>query len=227
MRRGVKKKEHEKLTPTNISNVISLLEPKDPTVKPITKKEACQLLNISYNTTRLGKIISEHKDHIAFIAKRKAHNRGRPASIQEISQTVAEYLTGEPISEISKRLFRSTSFVKGILSKVGVPERAIGEDKKHVDFIPEKCVSDTFLDGEIVWSAKYHRTATIKKEITNIDYEKEYGSKCYMIYVLEPVDASDSYFPYVEHGGFYAPALAYDLGKLEHLKNYGVDLNRL
>ena len=27
---------------------------------PITKKEACSILNITYNTTRLGKIIDEH-----------------------------------------------------------------------------------------------------------------------------------------------------------------------
>ena len=51
--RGVKKRSHEKLTDSNIQHVIGLLNAKSP----ITKKEACSILNISYNTTRLGTII--------------------------------------------------------------------------------------------------------------------------------------------------------------------------
>ena len=227
MKRGVKKKAHENLTSTNISKVIGLLEPKNKATKPITKKEACQMLSISYNTTRLGKIISEHKDHLEFIARRKAQNRGKPASKAEIAQSVSEYLTGESVSEIAKRLFRSPGFVKGIINRVGVPERSIGEEKKTVDIIPDSCVGSDFREGEIVWSAKYHRTAIIRKQLTNIDYEKEYGDKCYRIYVLEPVDSADSYFPFVEAGGFNAISLAYDLGKLDHLEEYGVDLTRL
>lgn len=114
-----------------------------------------------------------------------------------------------------------------MLARVGTPERPTGEDKRDVDFIPDKCVSETYQIGETVWSAKYHKAAIIKKELTDIDYEKEYGSKCYRIYVLEPVDSSTSYFPHIEAGGFYAVSLAYDLGKLEHLQEYGVDLARL
>ena len=52
MKRGTKKKSYENLTDSNIKNVISLLEAE----KPITKKEACDILNISYNTTRLNKL---------------------------------------------------------------------------------------------------------------------------------------------------------------------------
>ena len=47
--RGVKKKSHEKLDSANIQRVIDLLEQDEP----ITKKEACEMLNIRYNTTRL------------------------------------------------------------------------------------------------------------------------------------------------------------------------------
>ena len=43
MKRGTNKKSHENLTDTNIKNVIDLLESE----KPITKKEACDILNIS------------------------------------------------------------------------------------------------------------------------------------------------------------------------------------
>ena len=54
----IKSKSHEKLTDTNIANVVSLLEQDNP----ITKKEACSILNIRYNTTRLAKIIEEWRD---------------------------------------------------------------------------------------------------------------------------------------------------------------------
>ena len=53
-----KKKDYEKLTDANIKHVIELLEAE----KPITKKEACGILNISYNTTRLNNIIQEYKE---------------------------------------------------------------------------------------------------------------------------------------------------------------------
>ena len=69
----------------------------------------------------------------------------------------------------------------------------------------------------------------IHKGIQYVDYEEKYGSKCYAIYVLSAMnfDSSETYFPRVESGGYSAYALAYDLGKLEHLKQYGVDLTRL
>ena len=219
----VKKKEHEKLSAANINHVIELLNQK----KPITKKEACSILNITYNTTRLARIIEEHEEHEAFVASRKAANRGKRATNTEISQVVTDYLTGESISEIAKSLFRSPGFVKSIVEKVGVPQRPTGEDKAKFDFIPDSCISETFEPGEIVWSAKYHRTAVIRKEWRNMDYEDMYSSKCYRIAVIEPVDSSDSPFPYVQTGGFNAYALAYDLGKLSHLKQYGISLENL
>ena len=61
--RGIKKRSHEKLTDVNIQHVMKLLNAESP----ITKKEACSILNISYNTTRLGTIIEdfvEKKDYL-------------------------------------------------------------------------------------------------------------------------------------------------------------------
>ena len=57
MRRGIKKQEGENLTDANIKKVIRLLSAE----KPITKKEACSILNISYNTTRLSKVIEDYE----------------------------------------------------------------------------------------------------------------------------------------------------------------------
>ena len=55
---AIKKKKYEKLDDTNIKRVIAALEGETP----ITKKEACEMLNISYNTTRLSKIIANFRE---------------------------------------------------------------------------------------------------------------------------------------------------------------------
>jgi hypothetical protein len=240
MKRAVKKKEHENLSKENIKRVLSFLTPRDGS-KPITKKEACEMLNISYNTTRLDKILEEFQEREEYVAKRKASNRGRPATNAEIADAVTSYLQGSSISVISKSLYRSPAFVKSILDKVGVPERpANKEEKLGYDYIPEECTSETFKKGEIVWSARYHSVARVEEELSsqhqssskglgNTDYEKKYGAKCYAVYIMKAmdIDTSESLFPRVESGGFNAYALAYDLGKLEHLQQYGVDLTRL
>ena len=74
--RQTRKREHEKLDEANLDRVIEMLEGDEP----ITKKVACEMLNISYNTTRLGSIIAEHKDIMEYRATRKAQNRGRKAT---------------------------------------------------------------------------------------------------------------------------------------------------
>ena len=63
----IRSKSGEKLSYDNIERVISQLE-KD---NPITKKEACGMLNIRYNTTRLQKIIDDHLETKAFRETRK------------------------------------------------------------------------------------------------------------------------------------------------------------
>ena len=55
----VKKKDYENLTATNIEKVISHLRADSP----ISKKEACAMLNIAYNTTRLQNIIDDYEDN--------------------------------------------------------------------------------------------------------------------------------------------------------------------
>ena len=212
--RRLKKKNHENLSDTNIRKVISLLSGD----KPISKKEACSVLNITYNTTRLQKIIDDFEETQAYRQKRKAQNKGKAATPEEVGTAITEFLSGEPISEIAAGLYRSSGFVKAIIERVGVPQKGDG----WYDYLPEECVGDTFKEEEIVWSAKYHSPAQIRKEVTNIDYEKKYGSKCYDIWVLEKTENEFSI-----QGGFRASQLAYDLGKLTHLEKYGVDLSRI
>src|SRR6056300_106110 len=120
----VKKRDYEQLTATNIEKVITLLNGDSP----ITKKEACEILNIAYNTTRLQKIIDDFLETQEYQKKRRAMNRGKPASNEEIKEAVIGYLAGEPIADIAKGMYRSSAFVKSLIEKVGVPERVSGEE---------------------------------------------------------------------------------------------------
>ena len=186
--------------------------------KAITKKEACEILNISYNTTRLNKIITEFQERKEYIAKRKATNKGKKAQTYEITEAITNYLQGESISEIAAGLYRSSGFVRAILDRVGVPQRpASQEERVQPSIIPENCVADTFNPGEKVWSAKYHAPAIVDAEIT---VKNNYESKGYRVYILENTE-NDTV------GGYYAFVLACELGKLSHLEEYGVNLNKI
>lgn len=232
--RNVKAKSHEKLDNANVQKVIDLLNQESP----ITKKEACEILNIRYNTTRLQKIIEEHLEMTAFREKRKSQNRGKGATKAEIRDCIQSYIEGENISNIAKSLYRSNSFVKAIIERVGVPQKLPKEHDKCRDImLPEQCVAESFEEGEIAWSAKnngfclvleeYSKEAqAVKPGIVPVDYEAKYGAKGYKIYVLTPCDTSNTFFPWVngDRVGYYSFSLAYDLGNLKHLEEYGVKL---
>ena len=226
------------MSDSNLTKVIQLLECPSEGSKPISKKDACAILNIAYNTKRLANIIDEFKDRKAYEASRREKNRGKPAEQHEIQTVVEQYLSGENVTDIAKRLFRTTPFVHAIIEKIGVPVRPTGDDRFVKALLPDACMADSFADKEIAWSAKYHRPCIIETEITPeyaedkpglevVDYEED-GAKMYRIYVLEPIDEEVlPQFASVSKGGRYAYAYAYDLGKLEHLKAYGIDITRL
>ena len=222
----VKKREYEKLTSSNIDHVISLLEAD----KPITKKEACAILNISYNTTRLAKIINDHNETKAYREERKNRNKGKSATDYEIKEAVTMYLKGENVTTIAQSLFRSAGFVRAILDRLGVPTKPSSiEERVGTGYLPDKCVAEEFQPGELAWSAKYHAIVEIQHEMTpeyskskkgvgNTDYLQKYGSRCYATIVRKSTD------DFGTPQGFFAFDLAYDLGKLSHLEKFGVNL---
>tara|TARA_Y100000590_G_scaffold153768_1_gene176617 strand:+ start:5911 stop:6642 length:732 start_codon:yes stop_codon:yes gene_type:complete len=243
MARGVKKKDYERLEDSNISNVIKLLGADEP----ITKKEACEILNIRYNTTRLQRIIDEYNEVWEYKEKRKSQNRGKGATRDEIKTIIEYYLDGDNISEIATRTYRSNAFVKAILERVGVPEKLTKEAHSKVykhkyQMLPEECVRDKFEDGELVWSVRDNGIAKILRELTTeyqnsmpgyikpvTHYEHKYGSRGYSIWAYDPVPQhvmEKTYFPYLDGSkvGRYSFSLAYDLGSLKHLEKYGVIL---
>lgn len=230
MPRGVKKRSHEKLTDTNIRHVMQLLDAESP----ITKKEACSILNISYNTTRLKTILEEYVEQKEYRDKRKAANRGKPANKGEITSIIDSFINGTPISDISRFMYRSPGFIKNIVERVGVPRKRSKEERGGAylpSYLPDECIAETFEVGEVVWSAFYDQAAMINREEVAIDYEKKYGSKCYNIYVFEMVewnpDMLVSGWIGERLGGFNSSQLAYDLGSLKHLEAYGVNLQKL
>ena len=215
---AIKKKDHENLTDANIAKVIGLLEHS----KPITKKEACETLNIAYNTTRLNNIIEAYKTKKATNKKLREAKRGKPASKEEIAQIVEEHLQGETITYISQSIYRSTSFIKSIIEKTGVPKKSTKEEKSTVAILPDQCVATEFVKGEVVWSAKYHSACEILRKIEDPKYNERYGCDCYAIYVFEPIGDTGEVVHNMSYGGFNAYAPAYDLGSLKHLQQYDI-----
>lgn len=228
--RRVKKKDYENLSDSNIQKVIDLLKDKTP----ISKKEACGMLNIAYNTTRLQRIIDDYEDKKSYRELRKAKNRGKAATNSEITEAVELFLSGDSIAAIAKGLYRSAGFVRGIIERVGVPQKT----EAKIDFLPDECCAEQFDEGEIVWAARYSAPAVVRHEVsvdyqaeragyTDVNYEKKYGSKCYSIYVMEKVRQDQEMYIEAMTGGFNAFSLAYDLGKLTHLEKYGVNLSKI
>jgi hypothetical protein len=199
-----KNSEDENLSVANIEKVIALLEPKEDGVKPITKKDACAILNIAYNTTRLAKLIEAYKEKKAATAAKRASLRGKPATPGEISFIISGYLEGQPIDALSEKTYRSSSLIKQILDKYSVPIRAKAHDYFRPELIPEGAMRDRFKEGEIVYSARYDSIARIDGEM------RQKGQWVYRLWLI-----SDKWqqFAYQE---------AAELASLEHLKEVGV-----
>lgn len=212
----IKKKEGENLTETNIEKVIGLLEQE----KPITKKQACEILNISYNTTRLAKIIEEYKEEKLRDERRRAANRGKPVQPHEIQSVISSYLDGDSLSDIAKNIYRSVAFVKRIIEDIGIPSKTVGHDYFKPPVLPEKCMSDTFETGQIVWNTRHNGMAIVLGEAPS---RQDY--KVYKVYNLEVIEEDSPYFRSIQdYGGYHANTAAFDLGNLEHLKEYGIDI---
>lgn len=199
--------EAELMTDANISRVIRLLEPDEEGKKPITKKEACQILGMAYNTTRLGTLLEEFKERQARNAKRRAELRGKPASKDDIIYIVSEYLKGEPIDAISKMTYRSPTFIKNVLVTNSVPLRVAGHSYFNPALIPDGASRDRFQIGEIVYSSRYDSLARIEMETKT----EKYGY-IYRIWLL-----SEKWLQ-------SANQEAYELASLQHLRDLGVKI---
>ena len=199
--------EEELMTDANIAKVIRLLEPTEEGAKPITKKDACQILGMAYNTTRLGTIIEQFKAKQKRTAERKAQLRGKPVTQDEVQYIISEYLAGEPIDAISKATYRSAGIIKSVLEKYSVPIRQTGHSYFKPELIPDGATRDRFKVGEVVYSARYDSTARIQSEQQHPQYGWIYG-----IWLLNEKWLQSAYQP------------ACELASLEHLREIGVNI---
>jgi transposase len=197
----IKKKDYERLDDATICRVVSLLNQKNS----ITKKAACEILNITYNTTRLNRIIQEYKDKIEYTKKRLKANKGRSFDDLELKELVTDYLNGISITVIAERLFRSVHVIKKKIQELNLPERTIKSDYFNPELIPDEAVSETFNIGELVWSARYNCVAEIRNIYKN--------SLIYSIWLFG------------KHNQFaYQPAE--ELGKLEVVKRFNLTADK-
>ncbi|NBW22460.1 MAG: hypothetical protein EBR82_82385 [Caulobacteraceae bacterium] len=197
--------ELEKMTDANIAKVIKLLESQDG--KPITKKDACQILGMSYNTTRLASIIEEFKQKQLRIAEQKAKLRGKPVTNSERINIIQEYLSGATVESISKMTYRGSHLIKQVLEDNSVPIRQTGHNYFTPQLIPDGAIRDRFQLDEIVYSARYDSMAKIRSE--KLDPKHGY---IYSLWLL-----SERWLQWC-----WQPA--YELASLEHLRKIGVQV---
>ena len=197
--------EEELMTDVNIAKVIRLLEPTEEGKKPITKKDACAILGMSYNTARLGTIIEEYKQKQVRISQRKSQLRGKPATQEEKVYIISEYLNGETVDAISKMTYRSSRFIKDILEGNSVPIRVPGSSYFDPQLIPDGAVRDRFKIGEVVYSSRYDSTARIDSE-----QKTDKHGFVYRVWLLSEKWQQNAYQE------------AAELASLEHLRELGV-----
>lgn len=193
--------EDERLDDNSLERVISYLSEKGA-----TKKVACQMLGIAYNTARLDKLIETFKEKKARDAQRRAEKRGKPATKEEVDFVVTEYLSGATIESISKSLYRGSTFIHSILEQYAVPSRNLTHCYKRPQLIPDDAVRTEFKIGEVVYSARYDSLAKIELEVPH----KE--GKVYRIWLKDEKWLQHSYQP------------AWELASLQKLRDAGIGI---
>lgn len=202
IRRTRRNAEDENLTDSAIEQVIKGLNAE----KPITKKDACAILRIAYNTTRLDKIISQYQEKKAADSARRQAKRGKPASQEEINFIITEYMEGQPLDAISKGIYRGVGFCKAVLEKHNVPTKPTSRDYFRPELIPDGAVREKFEIGERVYSARYDSLAEVRGEYTHAD------GLVYKLWLLDEREQQYCFQP------------VWELASLEHLREQGVKI---
>ena len=180
MKRGIRKKEGEDLSEATIEKVINLLNQE----KPITKKEACEILNISYNTTRLNRIIEEYKELLEYRTRRRKELRNAPLTDQDISEILSTYLETGNLTEIAESTFRSTSVIKGVLEKYNIPLRSTEYDYFNPPLLDDTSIQNDYTKDDLVYSARYTHPAKERKQNKHDDYRNRLLAD--LQYALQP-----------------------------------------
>lgn len=198
----------ENLSKENLKLVLAGLRSED---KPITKKRACEMLGINYNVARLDKLIVTFEETEARRKKLKTAKLGTAITPDEYNEIANSYLEGVAMSEISESIFRGLALVNTAVEEMGLPKRVSGPSYFRAELIPEMSCKTTFEKGEKVWAVRYQSMAVVDAALA---LDTATGSVVYRIWVVDQT---------YKH---YAYQAAYDLASLDHLKSFGVTLNR-
>ena len=205
MVRGVRARDYENLSKENIKAVIQVLEDGG------SKKQACTMLNISYNTKRLDKIIEEYEEGVERTKRLRKKMRSTPITDEDIKYICECYLDGDSLESISEYTFRSSQVIKRVLTNYNIPLRSAENDYFNPTLVPDDAIKEEYNAGDLVYSAKYSQVATIMGVAS--------GAKNVGVYNIRL------------HGNNYSSAYQpwYELADLTKLKNLGVtpkDLGR-
>jgi|TARA_R110000764_G_scaffold91280_2_gene174339 hypothetical protein len=167
-----------------------------------TKKGACDILGVKSNSV-MSRLVEEYLDKKEVDKVQRSKKRKTAVSKDEVVMWITDYLNGYGLQELSDTHYRSTDVIKDHLEKNGAMLRFNGKiDPLHPPLMPDQCMSESFDDGQYVWSAKYGCIAQIKGKYKN----------AYRIQVLGNGLQEQSYQSPVE------------LGCLKHLEELGVNL---
>lgn len=164
MKRGVRVKEGEDLSEAKLKEVIAKLEAD----KPITKKEACEMLNITYNTTRLNRIIEEYKENIAYHEKRKKELRKTPLTKEDVAFIISSYLEEGNLSAIEQSTHRGLAVIKRVLNKYNIPLRTASTTYHNPIFLSDDSITEEYIKDDLVYSARYDQPAYISSKFKDV-----------------------------------------------------------
>lgn len=193
----------DRLTDANLEKVSKLLTGE----KPITKKAACEILGITYNTTRLDELIKKYKDKLAYRESMYAKKKGTQPEMGEIVDIVTSYLQGDSMTDISARNFRSPTFIKTILKDTGTPLREMDSSYFKPPMLEDEVLKREYKIGEKCYSARYQSLAEIISVHTNKD-----GDQVYSIWL-----ESEDWLQYA-----YQPW--WELASLDKIRSFGVKI---
>lgn len=110
-----------------------------------TKKAACEMVGIAYNTKRLDNLIQEYKDDVERSIRLRKEKRRTACSPEELVSMIEDYLDGASFEDLSKRFYRSTAYIKHRLELAGALIRVQGIlNPTRPPMLPDECVADAF-----------------------------------------------------------------------------------
>lgn len=201
----VKAQRGEDLSDFMVGKVAKLLTKETP----ISKREACDLLKIKYNTTRLAKIIEAYEERKTMEKRRRKEMRTKPVTDAEKARMITMYLQEAALEDISSVTFRSTAKIKTILDEIGVPKHDGKVDYFRPEMLDDKLVREQYEVGDYVWTARYGSVAEVTKK-----FESNNHGMCYQLWLIGK-------------NGRFVNQPWYELGHLDCLKDYNISVKQL